>query len=229
MKKTTVLLLSCLLFYLSGYGQKYCIHGTCSDDSLNGKYLILTRAYFFTEKPVVIDSVKVKNRKFSFQGRVNEEPFLAYLYEGHSYLGAFIMEQGKIDIILRDSILNPYLPKKYLLDVSGTLLNDEYHHEMILPSRVVGIADSLGAKRRHVFHKGGIWTDDDELNYRQAFPLALAKEESDRRWKYLENHIQYPEIIFRFLSGFGYMGAEAERAQQILAQLPKETQQRIRG
>ena len=227
MKEITVLLLSCLLFNLSGYGQKYSIYGTCSDDSLNGKYLILTRAYFITEKPVIIDSVKVKNRKFSFKGRVNGEPFLASLYAGSSFLGSCIMEPGKIDISFRDTILNPYLPKQYLFDVSGTPLNDEYHREMILPSRMVAIADSLGARRHDVFRKGGVWTDDDELNFQRAFPLALAKESNDRRWKYLENHVQYPEIVFRFLSGFGYMGAEAERVQQISAQLPEETRQRI--
>ena len=227
MKEITVLLLSCLLFNLSGYGQKYSIYGTCSDDSLNGKYLILTRAYFITEKPVIIDSVKVKNRKFSFKGRVNGEPFLASLYAGSSFLGSCIMEPGKIDISFRDTILNPYLPKQYLFDVSGTPLNDEYHREMILPSRMVDIADSLGARKHDVFRKGGVWTDDDELNYQRAFPLALAKESSDRHWKYLENHVQYPEIVFKSLSGFGYMGAEAERVQQISAQLPEETRQRI--
>ena len=81
----------------------YSIHGVLPDDSFNGKYVVLTKAYFkFFEEPVIIDSVKIKNREFTFKGKVNEEPFLANLFAGHTELGEFIMEPGHIHITLRN-------------------------------------------------------------------------------------------------------------------------------
>ncbi len=102
MIKNSVFLLFFLLFHLLGYGQKYSIHGVLPDDSFNGKYVVLVKAYFkFFEEPVIIDSVKIKNREFTFKGKVNEEPFLANLFAGHTELGEFVMEPGHIRLLKR--------------------------------------------------------------------------------------------------------------------------------
>ncbi len=185
---------------------------------------MLTKAYFkFFEEPVIIDSVKIKNREFTFKGKVNEEPFLANLFAGHTKLGEFIMEPGHIHITLR----NDTIYQSYTYNVSGTPLNEEYNREMILPLQAYSLADSLGHKKRLVYSKGGIWTEDDELNYRRAYPKELSQIFHNKYWDYLENHVQYPEIIFRFLSE-KYFSPYAEKQKKILAQLPEKTVQRIR-
>lgn len=198
------------------------------DDSFNGKYVVLTKAYFkFFEEPVIIDSVKIKNREFTFKGKVNEEPFLANLFAGHTELGEFIMEPGHIHITLRNDTYLYQIYQSYIYNVSGTPLNEEYNREMLLPFQACCLADSLGHKKHMIYSKGGIWTEDDELNYRRAYPNELSRISTDKHWAYLENHVQYPEIIFRFLSG-KHFSPYAEKQKKILAQLPEKTVQRIR-
>ena len=195
MIKNSVSLLIFLLFHLLGYGQKYSIHGVLPDDSFNGKYVVLAKAYFkFFEEPVIIDSVKIKNREFTFKGKVNEEPFLANLFADHTKLGEFIMEPGHIHITLRNDTYLCQIYQSYIYNVSGTPLNEEYNREMILPGEACSLADSLGHKKRLVYSKGGVWTEDDELNYRRAYPKELSQISIDKHWAYLENHVQYPEI-----------------------------------
>lgn len=213
-----------LLFALYGFGQKYTIRGTLTDDAFEGKYILLTKAYFHLfETPVILDSVKVKNRKFCFKGKIKSKPFLVKLsFSDQSAIGNFfILEPGKINVSVFRTSYNEY--NAHVLNVSGTPLNDEYNSEMILPSQVAAMADSVSAKRNKVYREGGTWSEDEELNYQNKVPTKLIALAWEKRWNYLEKHIQYPEIIFYDLAP----NSSSPKRQKIFAQLPEELQKRI--
>lgn len=77
---------------------------------------------------------------------MNEEPFLANLFAGHTELGEFVMEPGHIHITLRNDTYLYQIYQSYIYNVSGTPLNEEYNREMLLPFQACCLADSLGHK-----------------------------------------------------------------------------------
>ena len=229
--KTLATFFFVILVALNGFGQKYTIQGTLPDHSFDNQYIILLKARLLFEKEEIIDSVKVKNRRFVFKGKTREEPFLARLNfsDSRRVPDFLIIEPGKINVTVSRSPFysgqSDSSAYQYYSHVSGTPLNDEYNKEMIIPWQAVMAANTLGPKRDKVFREGGIWTEEDELAYREALPDQLIAAHMESKWNYLENHIQYPEVIAFFLASDSPF--TNERKQRILAQLPEQTAHRI--
>ena len=177
--KTLVTFFFVILVALNGFGQKYIIQGTLPDHSFDNQYIILLKARLLFEKEEIIDSVKVKNGRFVFKGKTREEPFLARLNfsDSRRVPDFLIIEPGKINVTVSRSPFysgqSDSSAYQYYSHVSGTPLNDEYNKEMIIPWQAVMAANTLGPKRDKVFREGGIWTEEDELAYREALPDKL--------------------------------------------------------
>lgn len=219
MKISILFLYLSLILTLYGYGQnkqKYIIEGLLPDNSLDGLYITLSRATLIFEEEVIIDSIKVKKNKFYYKGITEKEPFLASLTAPTRKLGFLIIEPGKINV----TVSSPFL----MAQATGTPLNEEHNKEILLPMRAFEEADTLTEKRIKALRKG-IWTEDNELNYQQTLPLELFRNLLEKRWTFIENHLQYPEIIVFYL--YFYYSNKQPGIEKVLSQLPAYTIKRL--
>lgn len=115
------------------YGQeKYTIQGEFPDNSLDGKYIILTDKSFLPDEykrkwKASDDEVKilVTDKKFYYKGVTTRKPFLVQIYydrptfSGQTSATSFVIEPGNIQI----HITNWYEEG----NVSGTPINKDYN------------------------------------------------------------------------------------------------------
>ncbi|WP_418262591.1 DUF4369 domain-containing protein [Flavobacterium faecale] len=117
MKKIFFLLSASLLLF-SCNKDKYTVSGTI-EGMENGKTIILETQDESGMGLKSIDTVKVENGKFVFEGKALEPAFHTLQIEGIQGKVPFILENGDIKIVInKDSIQNA--------KVSGTYNNDEY-------------------------------------------------------------------------------------------------------
>ena len=104
------------LFVQLLYGQeKYIIQGEFPDNSLDGKYIILTDKSFLPDEykrkwKASDDEVKilVTDKKFYYEGTTTRKPFLAQIYydrstfSGQTSATSFVIEPGNIQIYITD-------------------------------------------------------------------------------------------------------------------------------
>jgi len=96
----------------------YTLTGTFASNELNGKTLYLRQLDSLFQKIDTIDSIKVENGKFVFNGIAKELPVAQFISINEtSEPVAFIAEKGKIEMDF-DSTLN--------VTIKGTAMNDQY-------------------------------------------------------------------------------------------------------
>ncbi|MCG9793796.1 DUF4369 domain-containing protein [Flavobacterium algicola] len=116
--KKIFFLLSASLLLISCNKDKYTVSGTIAGIE-NGKTIILETQDESGMGLKSIDTVKVENGKFVFEGKALEPAFHTLQIEGVQGKVPFILENGDIKIVInKDSIQNA--------KVSGSYNNDEY-------------------------------------------------------------------------------------------------------
>lgn len=83
------------------------------------------------------------------------------------------------------------------------------------------------------------WTELDEIDYRKVYPYELAEIMMDKQFTFIENHLQYPEVVFSALyseyssyldrkkSGVNSADSFTSRLEEILPKVPQELIERM--
>jgi len=117
----------------------YTLTGTFATSELNGKTVYLKQLDSLFQKSDTIDSAKVENGKFVFNGIAKELPVIQFVTINESSGPiTFIAEKGKIEMKI-DSTLNT-------ATIKGTTLNDQYQQFIKDQANVFKRNDSIQAQ-----------------------------------------------------------------------------------
>lgn len=156
----------------------FTIEGSFSEDQFEGKTVYLQKIDSMTaEVPTVIDSVVIKDKKFSFKGSTEEDKSLAFvsvgklgLLETNSPVGTIILEPGKIEILFKEN---------GDVNISGTPGNDEYN-------KVLSVMNEVAAFYKEVSEAGGI----------QGVPLDSAGNDVETRMGMMQDNMRKATFDF---------------------------------
>lgn len=171
MKKILFLLAVAVLMFSSCQNKEaYTVEGTYADSTLNGKTIYLQVIDSIQAlTPTVLDSVVLKNNKFTFSGKTNGDTVMAFVSVGilqnrniESPVGSIVLEPGKISITLE---------KNGDVTLGGTPNNDSYN-------KILDVMNKIAALYQEVSEAGGI--EAIPMNAEGLDPNArLAKMQDD--------------------------------------------------
>lgn len=179
------------------YGQEnYTIQGEFPDNSLDGKYIILTDKSFLPDEDkrkwkASDDEVKilVTDKKFHYEGVTTRKPFLAQIYydrptfSGQTSATSFVIEPGNIHIHITDWYEEG--------NVSGTPINRDYDTCVIERKKIIN------RDLRTIRLKGQIQKDDDPHSFNSAFERFKEGE-----FIFFEKYAKFPDVIRVMLSRY---------------------------
>lgn len=184
-----ITLLTAMFLHTQGQENfRYSVTGTVYDHSYDGLYAYLKKDSFYSGTTSKIDSVKIKNGKFNFRGKLCELPHLYQVVISNRLRHTqIILEAGKINVHFdKDSE-----------QISGTPINDQYNKDIIIPNRKLkSILDSL---TREKSVKPGDLTAKDKAEYARALPKEELKKLSEGKLHFVKTYANYPVVdIFVF-------------------------------
>ena len=179
------------------YGQeKYTIQGEFPDNSLDGKYIILTDKSFLPDEykrkwKASDDEVKilVTDKKFYYKGVTTRKPFLVQIYydrptfSGQTSATSFVIEPGNIQI----HITNWYEEG----NVSGTPINKDYNTCVIERRNLVN----------RIFRTIRLKGQTSEAEGAYSFGSAFEDFEKGEL-AFFEKYAKYPDVIRVMLSRY---------------------------
>lgn len=185
------------LFVQLLYGQeKYIIQGEFPDNSLDGKYIILTDKSFLPDEykrkwKVSDDEVKilVTDKKFYYEGTTTRKPFLAQIYydrstfSGQTSATSFVIEPGNIQIYITDWYEEG--------NVSGTPINKDYNTCVIERRNLVN----------RIFRTIRLKGQTSEAEGTYSFGSAFEDFEKGEL-AFFEKYAKYPDVVRVMLSRY---------------------------
>ena len=185
------------LFVQLLYGQeKYIIQGEFPDNSLDGKYIILTDKSFLPDEykrkwKASDDEVKilVTDKKFYYEGTTTRKPFLAQIYydrstfSGQTSATSFVIEPGNIHIHITDWYEEG--------NVSGTLINKDYNTCVIERRNLVN----------RIFRTIRLKGQTSEAEGTYSFGSAFEDFEKGEL-AFFEKYAKYPDVVRVMLSRY---------------------------
>jgi len=179
MKKITFILTVLTMILVSCQNKNaYTIEGTFEGNTFDGKTVFLQKIDSLqAEAPTVVDSIAIKNGKFSFKGSTDNDIVLGFIsvgklgqLEDNSPVATIILEPGTIKLTLKDG---------GDVNIGGTPRNDEYN-------KVLTVMNSMAALYKEVSDAGGVEALplDAEGNDAEARMMKLQKERQESSFNF---------------------------------------------
>lgn len=201
------------------WGQgKYVIKGELPDHLFDNEYILLYNNAALIEEPqrmkqTFIDSIKVIDGKFCYEGVLSQQPFLAYLScdrgRKFRYLTHFVVEPGDVQLHIADWSREG--------NVSGTSINNDYNRYVIESEKKL---DQI----RPVLN--GMWKDVskyDKSRYDSLNNIYVQNQEN--KLIFLEKYARYPNVVrvqlAMLIDPVMSQDPELERALHIVDLMPK--------
>lgn len=199
---------------------KYVIKGELPDHLFDNEYILLYNNVALIEEPqrmkqTFIDSIKVIDGKFCYEGVLSQQPFLAYLSCDKGlrfrYTTSFIVEQGEIQLHFVDWVNEA--------NVSGTPINDDYNVLFIESEKV---SQQIVDERRIAFEN----VANNNYDKRRIDSLHnVYVQNKEKRFRFLEKYAQYPNVVrvqlAMLIDPVMSQDPELERALHIVDLMPK--------
>lgn len=211
-------------------GDKYKISGTLPDNSLDGTYVVLEQMPVLTEDIVVIDSVLVKNGKFTFKGKTATPVYARITSKARKGYGTLVVEPGVITCLRTEWF--------GLMEVRGTAVNDD-HTDLLIAL----YNKQLSSKEGKTVAKS---VEDETMTAHEGYTaiMRMIKTEYDHNYdifksKYIATYPdRFNDDLFgamltagleKEMGGAKTLGASFynDRLEDMKAELPKENIDRV--
>jgi len=173
----------------------YTLTGTFATDERDGKFVYLQQIDSNFRKGDIIDSIKVENGKFVFNGIAEKTPVVQLVVIDNSVMPAvFVAEKGKIEMNL-DSELKA--------TVKGTTTNEQYQQFKMAEDSIFEKMMS-NYKQIEDIKKAGDMTSEQSQEFDKS-SKQLEEELYKLTYDFIKPHITSPAGQFFFFDNFYYL------------------------